>query len=525
MSRPHSTGRLLTLTGLAFLCGLGSATRLPVTDGVDRPSYRLITGGVALPATGASTVQEGPGDTARRDRGVDELRSFSAAFADVAEAVIPAVVRITTERSLGEAHAGVRDRLRDMFDLPEDHPDAMPGPQRGGGTGFLVAADGLILTNNHVVAEADHIMVTLWDKRVFPARVIGADPTTDLALVKVDGRNLPHARLGDSDEVRVGEWLLAIGNPGFAYETSTLDFTVTSGILSAKGRPLGIIGQELSNATAPYAIEDFLQTDAAINPGNSGGPLVDLHGRIIGINTAIASGTGFNQGYGFAIPINVAKSVMDDLIEHGRVRRPLLGISIQNITAEDAEVYRLPRIAGVLVEDFQNGSPAERAGMRRHDVIVGVEGREVERLGQFQRLVAQHDPGDVVEVEAIRFGERLRFDVRLTEADLGEPVTRTPGRVRDRSLGLEVVDLTPAVARERGFRRSGGALIAMVEPDGIARLRNVPPNTIIRSVNRERVGSAEEALAMIRQVPSGEVVSLLLESRTGATYIRNLRIP
>lgn len=539
MTSRHTTGKVVTLTVVAFLCGIGSAGRLPLgatsADGAARfaplpgndeatPTVRTAPGGRSTVTT-TSTPQ-----TAQRprQRTVAEAQDFSEAFADIAAEVTPAVVRIQTERSLGEAHRNIPDRLRDMFNnLPEDHPEPL-FPELAGGSGVLVSPDGLILTNNHVIAGADRILVTLWDKRTFEATVVGTDPTTDIALVMVDEGGLPAARLGDSDRARVGEWVLAIGNPGF-YDANTLDFTVTSGILSAKGRPLDIIRQELASQADPaaaYAIEDFLQTDAAINPGNSGGPLVDLRGEVIGINTAIASGTGFNQGYGFAVPINVARRVMDDLLRHGRVRRPLLGISIQNITPEDAEVYRLPQISGVLVEDFQRESPAERAGLRRHDVIVAVNGETVERLGQFQRLVARHEPGEDVAVDVIRYGERHRFTVRLSEADLGNGrVVRTPERRGAPGLGIEVVDLTPTLARERRFSRPGGALIASVDPMSPAQRRDVPRDALIRTINGARVESADEARRLLRDARPGSVVSLLLENNDGQTFIRNVRVP
>jgi serine protease Do len=235
----------------------------------------------------------------------------------------------------------------------------------------------------------------LRDRRTLPAALVGGDPLTDVAVIRVQATELPAVALGNSDEARVGEWVLAIGNPGFG-NASTLDFSVTGGIISAKGRPLNVLATELpaQDPSAPsYAIEDFIQTDAVINPGNSGGPLVDLSGTVIGINTAIASTTGYSQGYGFAIPSNLAQRIMRDLITHGHVRRPLLGISIADVTAEDAEVYRLGRIVGVVVEDFAPTSPAQRAGLRQHDVIVAVDGTPVDRVGQLQRLVALHQPG------------------------------------------------------------------------------------------------------------------------------------
>lgn len=526
MSAHHPTGRVVTLAFVAFLCGVGSGARLPAQPPTAEPAaYRLASQPQQVFAPTTPAVQA----PAPKRTSALSSADFSTAFADVAAAVTPAVVRIQTERSLAQLHAGVPDRMRDFFGLPEGHGETPSFPEMAGGSGVLVSPDGLILTNNHVIAGANRITVTLWDKRMFDATVVGSDPTTDVALVLIDENGLPAAQLGDSERARVGEWVLAIGNPGFQ-DANTLDFTVTSGIISAKGRPLDIIRQELgatNNPAAPYAIEDFIQTDAAINPGNSGGPLIDLTGRVIGINTAIASGTGFNQGYGFAVPINVARRVMDDLLEHGRVRRPLLGISIQDVSPEDAEVYGLPRIAGVLVEDFQDDSPAERAGLQRHDVVVAVEGDPVDRLGQFQRLVARYDPGDEVDIEVIRYGEPVRLTVRLKEAEFANSrVVRTePDRRRPTGLGIEVVDLTPALAREREFTRSGGVLIASVDPAGPARRKNVVPNVLVRSINRQPVSIAADAERILRALPSGGVASFLLEDATGSTFIRNVRVP
>jgi serine protease Do len=533
MSRFDPT-RAGTLIAVAALCAVavGTATRPPVEAAELGQSVVRLT---AVPQ-GAGALDTGarPNETRtkalRQSASLDDARRFSAIFAEVAEAVTPAVVRIQTERSLEDLHRGVRGRFEDLFDrLPEDHP-VPEFPQVAGGSGVLVSSDGLILTNNHVVSGADRITITLWDKRVFDATVVGTDPTTDMALILIDVGGLPAAQLGNSDGLRVGEWVLAIGNPGFR-NSSTLDFTVTSGIVSAKGRPLDVIQNDLYTGGDPvaarYAIEDFIQTDAAINPGNSGGPLIDLDGRVVGINTAIASVNGVNQGYGFAVPINVAKRVMSDLLEHGYVRRPLLGISIQNISPEDAQVYGLTRIAGVLVEDFADDSPAERAGIRRHDVITGIEGTAVERLGQFQRLVARHEPGDLVEVDVVRYGEPLTFSVRLTEANLGRSrVVRTRPEPRpDPGLGLELIELTPTLARERQFNRAGGPLITGVAPASPADRKGVPDNVVIREINRTPVESARRAEQVLRSLPSGSIASLLLEDSQGITLIRNVRVP
>ncbi|MFP4622721.1 MAG: trypsin-like peptidase domain-containing protein [Gemmatimonadota bacterium] len=519
---PRHASRVVSLAAVALLCGAGVVTQRgspPERSG--ESVYRL----ASLPQGVAVTAARPAPVPAQQPLDLSHARAFSEAFADVAAAVTPAVVQIQTERSLESLHRG---RFHDLFErLPEGHPSP-DVPHMADGSGFLVSEDGLILTNNHVIAGAERIRVVLWDKRTYEATVVGTDPTTDIALIVIDEGGLPHARLGDSDALRVGEWVLAIGNPGFRGD-NTLDFTVTSGIVSAKGRPLDVIQSELSNDGDPaarYAIEDFIQTDAAINPGNSGGPLLDLAGQVVGVNTAIASVNGVNQGYGFAVPINVATRVVRDLLDHGRVRRPLLGISIQHVTPEDAEAYSLPRIAGVLVEDFAGESPARKAGLRRHDVIVALDGDPVDRLGQFQRLVASRDPGETVAVDVVRFGERLRFDVKLTEAELGSrQVVRTaPERRRERELGIELVELTPALARERRLD-SGGALIASVDPGSAAERKRVPQGVVVREINRTAVGSAAEAERILDGLPPGSIASLLLELPGGETLIRNVRVP
>jgi serine protease Do len=458
---------------------------------------------------------------------VRQATSLSDAFITIADAVTSSVVRIEVERSVTLEPSTLPGGLRDLFDPLGEPAQERAVPQVLGGSGFLVTSDGYILTNNHVVADADRIVVTLRDKRTLEAEIVGTDPTTDIAVIRVHGTGLPSVALGDSDEARVGEWVLAIGNPGFADE-SPLDFTVTGGIISAKGRPLNILGAELlaaDPAAAQYAIEDFIQTDAVINPGNSGGPLVDLRGTVIGINTAIASSTGYSQGYGFAIPSNLARRVMRDLIEYGYVRRPLLGISIADVTPEDAEVYGLPAIAGVVVEDFAAESPAEQSGLQRHDVITAVAGTPVDRVGQLQRLVALHEPGDTVPLSVIRYGTALELRISLVEAEgAGRPARRTTARP-SAGLGLELEELTSTLARQLGFAQSGGVLVAGVAPASPAARKNVGRDHRIVSIDRRPVTSLSEARALLRQAKSGAVVSLLMEYPDGRTYIANVRMP
>jgi len=459
---------------------------------------------------------------------VKQAAELSDAFIRIAQAVTPAVVRIESERTVTRADPVFVPRwLRDQG-INQDSMAWEDLPELAGGTGVILSQDGYILTNNHVVADADRVTVALADRRTFPAAVVGTDPTTDLAVIHVDAKDLPVARLGDSDESRVGEWVLAVGNPGFG-DSETLDFTVTSGIISAKGRPLNIIERNLAldDPALDYAIEDFLQTDAVINPGNSGGPLVNLGGLVIGINTAIASTTGFNQGYGFAIPANLARRVARDLITSGRVRRPLLGVSIVNVEAEDAEAYSLPAVTGALVSDFATGSPAEAAGVQRHDVIVGVDSRRIEGVGQLQRLVAQREPGDTVRLSVIRYGDSLQFTVRLAEAKLraqrNPRSSVSPDPVVD--LGLTLEDLDNATARQLGFSNPGGVLVADVAPLSPADRKQVRPGLRLVSVGSRKVGSAAEARAALRAVGSGRIVSLFLEGPDGRTVIANVRQP
>ncbi len=484
-----------------------------------------ITAGLRRPAAQARVRTTQP-----RLQDVRPVAELSQAFIAMAEAVTPAVVQIQAERP-APLDADAAPTARDMLDAPRDEvaPGGEATPEIAGGTGFIVADDGYIVTNHHVVADASRITVTLYDKRVYDAELVGSDPTTDVAVIRIPAKHLSAARLGDSDRVRVGEWVLAVGNPGFGPE-STLDFTVTSGIVSAKGRPLDILNVELQEERDPaasYAIEDFIQTDAVINPGNSGGPLVDLHGEVIGINTAIASGTGYYQGYGFAIPSNLVRRVMTDLIEYGEVRRPALGVSIRNVRPEDAEVYRLPSISGALVEDFTGaGAPAQEAGLRRGDVIVAVDSVAVERVGQVQRLVAQHRPGQTVRVAVVREGSRRAFDVRLTTAPIpirhAAPVAVAAPAAP--ALGIQVGGLSASLAERLGFARPGGAVVLRVQP-GSAAERLIYPGDRLLSVDGREVASVGDARAGLEHLRSGQVVSLLLEDASGATHIANIRVP
>jgi len=450
-------------------------------------------------------------------------------FVDVAEAVKPAVVFIRSER---RARAQAR-----MPNVPPEFQDLyrqfqqQPRIQEGSGSGFIVSADGYILTNNHVVAGADRVRVKLLDNREFDARVVGRDPATDVAVIKIDARNLPTAVLGNSDATRVGEWALAVGNPlGF-------QFTVTAGIISAKGRNLpGLVDPD--QPQQQYSIQDFIQTDAAINPGNSGGPLVNVRGEVVGINSAIASQTGLYSGYGFAIPINLARRVMDDLIATGRVERAILGVGIREITPEDADYVGLREIRGVVVNDYNGkNSPARAAGIQPGDVIVALNDSTIDHVAQLQQMVGFRRPGETVRVTVVRRGaERHTYDVRLVAVPTdGEQVAARsdsagaePAETSGK-LGIAVEVPSPDFLRQaRLSEEQRGIVISRVEEGGPSWGKLFPPEgggpEIVLAVNDVRVRTREEFQRALRGVRASEVVQLrVLNLRLGQTRIVRIR--
>jgi serine protease Do len=300
---------------------------------------------------------------------------------------------------------GLGDLFRQFQQMPRQQ-----GPMEGSGSGFIVSPDGYILTNNHVVEGADKVTVTLLDKRTFDAKVIGRDPTTDVAIVKIDAKNLPTLKLGDDRTAQIGSWALAIGNP------FDLNFTVTAGIISAKGR------QAPDLVHSQYDITDYIQTDAAINPGNSGGPLLNIKGEVIGINAAIESGTGSYAGYGFAVPITLAKQVMDDILKYGHVERAIIGVTIGPVGPGDAEAAGMNAIYGALVQSVSPDGPADKAGLQASDVITQVAGQRVDDQPTLQRIVRGFHPGDNIEVDVMRHGDAKSFHVKLGSAPAAETV-------------------------------------------------------------------------------------------------------
>ena len=441
-------------------------------------------------------------------QGTGTLVSMSDGFANVAEAVKPSVVLIESQRNIQQTN-----RPRTFDDFFRGDPER-GGFQEGRGSGFIVSADGYILTNNHVVHGAERVIVRLTDRREFEAQVIGTDPNTDLAVLKIDADQLSPSALGDSDASRVGEWVLAIGNP----LGETLTFTVTSGIISAKGR-----GRLNLPGLSTTSIQDFIQTDAAINPGNSGGPLVNLKGEVIGINSAIASETGYNMGYGFAIPINLARNVMVQLIEHGRVRRAALMVSINEVTPVDAEYAGLDDIRGVMVAGIpDDDSPAGQAGIVAGDIILSIDDQPVNYVAELQQAIGFRSPGDEVVVELARKGgERTTVTVALAElttetqlasADNDPSEELTPDVASMDQLGISVEPVSPRAATQLGLSDDDRGLVVVdVLPGGPAwdkLYAGRGGNDIITAVEGNRVRTEAELREVLAEAGSGGIVSL-----------------
>jgi len=374
--------------------------------------------------------------------------------------------------------------------------------QQGQGSGFIISKDGYILTNNHVVGEADRMTVTLADDREFEAKLIGTDPKSDVAVIKIEGNNFPVLPMGDSDRLAVGEWVIAIGNP------FGLTHTMTVGVVSAKGRSqMGITDYE-----------DFIQTDAAINPGNSGGPLLNLDGEVVGINTAIFSRSGGYMGIGFAIPIKMATYIQKQLVDTGKVTRGYLGVGIQDLTKDLATSFGLDDTDGVLVASVASGAPAQEAGLKTGDVIVSFDGNDIRDTNQLRNLVARTPVGRQVAVEVIRDKKPQQFSV-----EIGELPDRVLASADDsellKQLGFSVQDLTEELAYQLGYEGQEGVIVADVEPGSEADRLGLGQGTLIRQVNRQSVRNTAEFMQALRESEQSKRVLLLAQDQRGTRFV------
>ncbi|WP_374948913.1 Do family serine endopeptidase [Mucilaginibacter sp.] len=435
----------------------------------------------------------------------------SVDFTQAAADVTPAVVYIRT--TYAAKSSGSQDQFEQMFGQMFGQRMRPQGPQMASGSGVIISPDGYIVTNNHVVEKAEKITIVTNDHRSFQAKVIGTDPNTDLALIKIEGNNLPIVKLGNSDAVRVGEWVLAVGNP------FKLNSTVTAGIVSAKGRNLGIVGRgNNDDEDSPFpvrqqepslrkGIESFIQTDAAINPGNSGGALVNTNGELIGINAAIASHTGSYEGYGFAIPINLAKKVLNDIKKYGSVKRGYIGVSFADLSdAEVAANIKTDKTNGLYVNSLVAGGGAEQAGIKPGDIITKVEGNVVYESSDLQERVGRLQPGDKINITVLRDGSEKNFNVTL-KADAPAPKTAAVSKSASElfnKLGASFQPLTQA--QKAKFKVNSGVLVTQVRPGGIFDDTEIPVGSIITSINKLPINSIADMDKVITNLRNGRLI-------------------
>lgn len=436
-------------------------------------------------------------------------RAFNAAY----EQVSPAVVLVTTTRP------GRLSRLK----LPRFHPALPDEDYKGIGSGTIISTNGYILSNYHVIEDADSIRVTLSDRRVFDAEVVGSDSLIDIALLKIQSADLPVVRLGDSDRLKIGDLVLAIGHP------LGLGTTLTDGIISALDRQAAVI-------QGAYSIESFIQTNAVINPGNSGGPLLNLSGEVVGINTAISTRTGFYIGYGLAVPINLAREAIDDILTHGRVVRSYLGVEMLEVSQQliEEKALNLKRPGGVYIDATLAGSPAELGGLRRGDVILAIDDHPVERPNQIQSLIYNKDPGDIIFLKLLRSDGQLNLEVTLGEREEDQLLAR--GQERISQLGITVQALTRDIAQEIGFtdeiaadlgfaKEEEAIVVLDVEPGGPAAAKGIKTRDVITEVDQQRITSMQQFTHFISGLEQGKSALFWFWRQDQGLGIRALRIP
>jgi serine protease Do len=434
------------------------------------------------------------------------VRMVPQNFSALTGKVGPAVVNIQVEKATQPVmhpfqNGGDMDkRFRDFFGPHFGDQNSRPRKQAGLGTGFIIDREGYIVTNNHVVDGADKIKVVLQDEREFEATVVGRDPQTDLALIKVDAdKDLPAVPLGKSSDLQVGEWVVAIGNP------FGLEHTVTAGIVSAKGRVIG---------AGPY--DDYIQTDASINPGNSGGPLLNMQGEVVGINTAIiASG----QGIGFAIPIDMASGIVSQLKKEGGVTRGWLGVTIQDLKDDLAKYYGVEKGQGVLVTQVVPGDPADKAGIRTKDIITAVDGTPVASSRELTAQAAGLAVGESVKVSLLRDGKKKTVNLKVGRRPLTMAQNGNPGSEKETEYGIQVSDLTPELARRLNIEAERGAVVTGIKPGSKAAQAGLQEGDLIVEVNRHDVESARDFKTQVEKNKAGDNLNLLVKRNPGGLKV------
>lgn len=445
---------------------------------------------------------------------IEILKKTSKAFTDVAKKAMPAVVFIRVEKTIETRGYRSYGQFNDPFGFFGDEfferffrgkgfsPIPRQFKQRGQGSGFIISEDGYILTNNHVVGDADKISVKLHDGRKFEAKRIGSDPRSEVAVIKIEGKKLPFLEPGDSSTLEIGEWVIAVGNPFGLTETLTV------GVVSAKGRSnIGI---------ADY--EDFIQTDAAINPGNSGGPLLNIDGDVVGINTAIFSQSGGYMGIGFAIPINMAEAIKDQLVKSGKVVRGYIGIAIKDVTDDLAEQFGLKKIEGILIDEVVEDSAGEKAGLEHGDIILKMDGKKVENAGAFRNTVASNPPGTKFVLTIFRNHETENVTVKTAMLS-DEKVVTTESSDLFEKLGMDLQNLTQDLAGRFGYEMNQGVIVSKVEIGGQAADKGIRPGYLITSVGRKKISSVAEFIEAVEKTKRREKILLRVIGERYAHYV------
>lgn len=418
-------------------------------------------------------------------------------FTTAAEKVMPAVVHIrSTYESPMQGRSNAEDPFREFFGIPRQQF----GPKQAGGSGVIINADGYIVTNNHVVEDADDIEVSLLDNRTYTAEVIGTDPDTDLALIRIKEKGLPYLSFVDSDKAKVGEWVLAVGNP------YNLNSTVTAGIISAKGRSVGILNRS-NGQGGNTGIESFIQTDAAINPGNSGGALVDLQGGLLGINTAIASPTGSYSGYGFAVPSDIVSKIVEDLLQYGVVQRGWMGVNITSVNNQLVKEYDLAVREGAYVSGFAQSSSAKEAGLKEGDVVVKIDETPIRSNTALIEYVGRHRPGDKLNVTVNRKGKEVTLPVVLKTSEGKVGTIKAEDIKGFASLGIELEEVDEKVLKNLDIE-SGVRVKALGNNGKLVRDTEIREGFIITSINDNKVKSVKEVNEILKKTKSGELVVL-----------------
>jgi Do/DeqQ family serine protease len=427
-------------------------------------------------------------------------------FAEVSEIIIPAVVHITTkiEPPKGYDNDNEPQSPMDFFQF-FDHP-GFNMPRAGSGSGVIISPDGYIVTNNHVIENSNEIKVILNDKRTYDAKVFGFDYQTDLAVVKIDATDLSFLQFGNSDNLRIGEWVVAGGNP------FNLNSTITAGIVSAKARNLNLLQRQ-------YAVESFIQTDAVVNPGNSGGALVNIAGELIGINTAIATQTGAYEGYAFAIPSNIVKKVLEDIMKFGKVQRGLLGVQIGEVTQEVAKNNDLDKIQGVLVAAVLDNSAAEEAGIKKNDIIIKVNDKTVNSTPELQELISLNRPGDKVKLLVLRKGKEMQFDVILKDTRGNSQIVSNQKDVDEKILGADFDVISEGELKK--FDIENGVKVSALRT-GKFKESGIPKGFIITKIDKRKVSKTEDIYTILNSIQGGVLIEGINPDGTKGYYGLNL---